>query len=73
MKYALWFAALAAVLSACGEARQTLGAGKLDAPAYSGTDKPFVDSGWKPGDKVSWESHLKARAQNNQNEYARTN
>ena len=46
---------------------------KQDAPAYSGTGKPYVDAGWKPGDKASWESHLKARGQNSQNEYTKTN
>jgi hypothetical protein len=73
MKYALWTVALAALLSACGEKPQTLGAAKQDAPSYSGTGKAFVDGGWKQGDKASWESHLKARGQNSQNDYTRMN
>lgn len=73
MKYALWTVALAALLSACGEKPQTLGAVTQDTSAYKGTGKAFVDAGWKQGDKASWESHLKARGQNSQNEYTKTN
>jgi len=65
--------AAAALLAACGEKPQTIGGAKQDAAPYSGTGKPFVDAGWKPGDKASWESHLKARGQNSQNEYTKTN
>jgi len=72
MKYALWMVALAALLSACGEKPQTLGTGK-DASSYTGTGKAFVAGGWKQGDKASWESQLKARGQNTQNEYSKTN
>lgn len=73
MKYALWTVALAALLCACGEKPQTLGAATQDTSAYKGTGKAFVDAGWKQGDKASWESHLKARGQNSQNEYTKTN
>lgn len=73
MKKALMLIAAVALLSACGEKPQTIGGAKPDASAYSGTGKPFVDAGWKPGDKASWESHLKARGQNSQNEYTKTN
>lgn len=60
-------------LSACGEKPQTLGGKKSDAAAFQGAQNPFVAPGWKPGDKTSWEQGLKARAQNTQNEYAKTN
>jgi len=73
MKTTLMLIAAAALLAACGEKPQTIGGAKQDAAPYSGTGKPFVDAGWKPGDKVSWESHLKARGQNSQNEYTKTN
>jgi len=73
MKYVLMIVCSAALLSACGERVQTGGTAKQDAAAFSGTGKPFVDAGWKQGDKTSWESHLKARGQNTQNEYTRTN
>jgi major membrane immunogen (membrane-anchored lipoprotein) len=73
MKHLVLIIAAAALLSACGEKVQTGAAGKQDAAAYNGTGKPFVDAGWKPGDKTSWELHLKARGQNSQNEYSRTN
>lgn len=72
MKYALWMVALASLLSACGEKPQTLGTGK-DASPYAGTGKAFADGGWKQGDKASWESHLKARTQQGQNDYNRIN
>jgi hypothetical protein len=68
--------ALCAVVAlvACGEKPQTLGSSaKQDAAAYSGTGKPFVETTWKQGDKTSWESALRARAQNGQNDYAKTN
>ncbi len=73
MKSTLTLIAAVALLAACGEKPQTIGGAKQDAAPYSGTGKPFVDAGWKQGDKASWESHLKARGQNSQNEYTKTN
>jgi hypothetical protein len=63
-------------LGACGDKPQTLGTGtasKQDAAAFSGTGSQFVAQGWKPGDKASWEQHLKARMQNGQNDYSKAN
>ena len=69
-----WIAfALVALLSACGEQPQTLGAGKQDAAPHNGISKAFSDPGWKQRDKASWESHLKARMQHGQNDYSRMN
>lgn len=73
MKTTLLIVALAALLAACSEKPQSLGADTKDKPAYNGTAKAFVAPDWKPGDKTSWESHLKARGQNTQNEYNKTN
>ena len=61
------------MLAACGEKPQTAGGARQDAAPYTGTGKPYADQAWKQGDKASWESHLKARGQNTQNEYSRTN
>ncbi|AQV95324.1 MULTISPECIES: hypothetical protein [Cupriavidus] len=64
----------AAMLAACSEKPQTIGAShrKSDAPAYQGApDDPFVVKGWTPGDKTSWENQIHQRNQN-QNEYNRT-
>ncbi len=74
MRLAVLAALLSAVagLSACGEKPQTLGGAKSDVAAFQGADNKFVAPGWKPGDKTSWEQGLKARAQNSQNEYAKT-
>ena len=72
MKRAWIAVAAVALLAACGEKPQTAGGAKQDAAPYSGTGKSFVDAGWKQGDKTSWESHLKARGMNSQNEYNRT-
>ncbi len=72
MKHALWLVALAAALTACGEKPQTLGTGK-DASSHEGTGKAFAAGGWKQGDKASWESQLKARTQQGQNDYSRMN
>jgi len=73
MKHIMLIVAAAAMLAACGERVQTGAAGKQDSAAYNGTNKAFAEKGWKQGDKTSWESHLKARGQNSQNEYSRTN
>jgi outer membrane lipopolysaccharide assembly protein LptE/RlpB len=59
-------------LAACGEKPQTLGAGKTDVSPYQGAENAFAASGWKAGDKTSWEQALKARALNTQNEYSKT-
>jgi major membrane immunogen (membrane-anchored lipoprotein) len=73
MKKILMLVALSALLSACGEKAQTMGTARQDAAAFNGTNKAFVAPGWKQGDKTSWESHLKARGQNSQNEYTKVN
>jgi hypothetical protein len=64
---------IAVVLAACGDKPQTAGGIKQDAAPYAGTGKPYVDRGWKEGDKVSWEQHLKARTQAGQNDYSKAN
>ncbi len=61
------------LLAACGEVDQSLSGAKQDAPSHSGTGKAYVAPDWKPGDKASWESRLKARGQYGQNEYNRVN
>lgn len=61
------------VLAACGETPQPHALGKNDTAPYKGTGKPFVENGWTQGDKASWESALKARAQQGQNDYSRMN
>ncbi len=63
-----------AALTACGDKPQTLGTPKQDTAPYTGTGMTsFTASGWKPGDKTSWEQHLKARMQNSQNDYSKVN
>ncbi len=72
----IFVSALASLLAlgACGEKPQEIGAAsKKGAPAFNGTGSAFVASGWKPGDKASWESHLRARMQNSQNDYSKAN
>ena len=73
MRQTLLIMAVAALLAACGERPQTAGGARQDVAPYSGTGKAYTDPGWKPGEKTSWESHLKARMQNSQNEYSKTN
>ena len=60
-------------LTACGEKPQVLGRTVLDTAAFEGTGTPFAASGWKAGDKTSWETQLRTRAQNSQNEYTKIN
>ena len=66
-------AAAALALSACAEREQTGGSIKSDAAPYVGTTKqpPFMAVGWKPGDRAAWESQLKTRTVNGQNEYVK--
>lgn len=68
-----WILALGAMaLAGCADKEQTATGYKSDAAPFNGTNRPFVASGWKPGDRNSWEQHLKTRAQNGQNDYAKT-
>ena len=62
---------LAVVLAACAEREQTASGIKSDAAAYQGTNHPFVVTGWKPGDRNSWEQQLKVRTVQGQNDYAK--
>jgi hypothetical protein len=71
MRRALVILSTTCALAACGEVDQSLNAVKSDAPSYSGTGKAYVEPGWKPGDKTSWEAQLRARGQYGQNEYSR--
>ena len=58
-------------LVACGDKPQSAGGVKGDVAPYQGVDNKYAASGWKAGDKNSWEQALKVRTQN-QNEYTRT-
>jgi len=73
MKRSMLIISTALLLAACGDKAQTLGGARQDAAPHTGTGKAYVEPGWKAGDKASWESHLKARGQNGQNEYNRVN
>jgi hypothetical protein len=67
---------IAMALAACGDKPQAMNPGsasKQDTAAYAGTGSPYMDKGWKAGDKTSWEQHLKARMQNGQNDYSKAN
>jgi hypothetical protein len=59
--------------AACSEKPQTAGGAKQDTSPYAGTGKPYVETTWKQGDKTSWESALRARTQNGQNDYSKAN
>jgi starvation-inducible outer membrane lipoprotein len=62
-------------LAACGDQPQELNANgvKQDNAPYQGVahQSQYVQSGWKAGDKTSWEQQLKVRAQYGQNDYQR--
>ena len=68
-------AAVGVAIAGCTEQPQTIGntGYKADAASFQGTGKPYALPSWKQGDKTSWEQHLKTRAQNGQNEYAKVN
>jgi hypothetical protein len=60
------------LLSGCGEKPQAMGEATKGVAAYQGVGSSgYVQSGWKAGDKGSWEQALKARAQYGQNDYTR--
>jgi hypothetical protein len=63
--------AILVLAAACSEKPQTAGGVKGDSAPYTGTGKGYAEKNWKQGDKASWESSLKTRAQNGQNDYAR--
>jgi hypothetical protein len=70
MKRALLVVAVAIALSACGEKPQALKDNpKQDTAAFTGTGMAFTAAGWKVGDETSWETHMKTRTQNGQDEY----
>jgi len=73
MKQFFSILALTALLAACGEKVQSLDATSKSESPYAGAAKAFVDPDWKPGDKAAWESHLKTRTQQGQNDYLRMN
>ena len=61
-------------LVGCGERPQAIGdAGKKDEPAFKGSGTAYVAAGWQPGDKASWEEHLRSRMQRGQNDYSKAN
>ena len=62
----------AAGLVACSDKPQSLGTPAQDTSPSVGTGKAYTVGGWKAGDKASWESQLKARAQYGQDDHSRT-
>lgn len=68
---ALLLAAGALALAGCAEQEQTASGVKTDAAPFQGTNRPYVAAGWKPGDRASWEQHLKVRTVQGQNDYAK--
>ena len=74
MKRLCLIALLPLILLACSERDQSLtgAAKKSDGKPWQGAQNGFVDSGWVPGDKASWEQKIRTRGQN-QNDYAKVN
>ena len=62
---------LVTFLAACGDKPQSAGGVKGDTAPYTGTGKAYAQTNWKQGDKASWESALKVRTQNGQNDYTK--
>ena len=64
MMRALLAVAAVLALAACGEKPQSMqGSVKQDTAAFQGTGMPFAATGWKAGDKGSWEAQLRKRTQ----------
>ncbi|HEX2543333.1 MAG TPA: hypothetical protein VHL79_00550 [Ramlibacter sp.] len=70
---ALILAVAAFAASGCAEREQTSSGIKSDASPWQGTSKqpPYMAGGWKQGDKADWESKLKVRTVNGQNDYVK--
>ncbi len=63
----------ASMLGACGEKPQAATTKKSDAAPSSGVaNASYTAPGWKAGDATAWETHLKRRAEG-QNEHSRLN
>jgi hypothetical protein len=64
-------------LTACADRPQELKPSgvKADKAPYVGVapKSQFVERGWQPGDRNSWEQQLRQRAAYGQNEYTRIN
>jgi hypothetical protein len=74
MNRGLFLIAATCALAACTEKPQTIDSGnRPDVQAFQGPSTSFTAPGWKPGDKGSWEQHLKTRVQNGQNDYTKVN
>jgi hypothetical protein len=71
MKKIIAATAILFLATACSEKPQSAGGVKGDSAPYTGTGKAYAEKNWKQGDKISWESALKVRAQNGQNDYAK--
>lgn len=67
----------ALALTACSDKPQELSPSgvKADTAPYQGVapKSQFVERGWQPGDRNSWEQQLRQRAAYGQNEYTRIN
>ncbi len=74
LTFSIVLAASAFALAACGDKPQEMNAAgvKQDGAPYQGVGQSqYSQTGWKPGDKASWEQQLKTRAQYGQNDYTR--
>ena len=75
MKRLHWFVLALAVagLGACGDREQTIGVSTsrhADTNAWEiSSNDPSIAPGWTPGDRASWDDHLRRRTQM-QNDYA---
>ena len=74
MTRALLLLAVAAALAGCGEQPQIANRTTQDSALYLGTGKPspFQATGWKAGDRNSWEQ-LQTRTQMGQNDDVKVN
>jgi hypothetical protein len=75
MRRTHWVLALSALawgLAACGEKPQALAGQQIrgSEPSWQGPATVFTVSGWTVGDQRSWQAHMQARAQS-QNENVR--
>jgi len=63
--WVLALVALASGLAACGEKPQSLAGKQISGspPSWQGPSTVFTASGWAVGDQRSWQTHMQARAQ----------
>ena len=73
MRGTIALAMMAAATAGCGDKPQSAGTTKKsDTKGWELAQSGSLAEGWKGGDQAAWETQLRQRAQQGQNEYSRS-